>query len=180
MVHGGVSREELRCAGLVARAAGVSRQRMVRLPDMKESGELGVRMWPGMPRTYVPMRNAIFYSIAASVAEETGACMIVGGHNKDDGQVFGDARPRFFELLGDALREGYPGFTREGVEFSLPLARMTKPEVVRLAASKGVPLELTWSCHRDGPRHCWECEGCRKRSEAFREAGIPDPLAKVT
>lgn len=131
------------------------------------------------------MRNSVFYSFAASYAEETGASRLVGGHNRDDAGVFRDVSTPFFDALQAAFREGSPILRRNRLRISRPLARAKKHEVVRRAARIGVPLELTWSCHRDGDEHCWECPGCLSRREAFMKAGVPDPLlvpqrAKVT
>jgi 7-cyano-7-deazaguanine synthase len=69
-----------------------------------------------------------------------------------------------------------PRLRRNKLEIQRPLRDMRKPEVVALAAAIGVPLELTWSCHRDGEKHCWKCPGCKARAAAFKTAGVRDPL----
>ena len=129
-----------------------------------------------MPPTYIPMRNGIFYSLAASYAEEVGADLIVGGHNKDDVKTFADAAPAFFERLERAFWAGSPVLRKKRTRILLPLSERTKAQVVRLASSLEVPLELTWSCHGEGGSHCWECDGCRARMAAFERAGVADPL----
>ena len=129
-----------------------------------------------MPPTYIPMRNGIFYSLAASYAEEVGADLIVGGHNKDDAKTFADAVPAFFNALGRAFRTGSPILRKRRTRIILPLSEKTKAQVVKLASSLDVPLGLTWSCHRETNRHCWQCDGCRARMSAFEKAGIADPL----
>ena len=131
------------------------------------------------------MRNAIFYSFASSYAEEVGASLIVGGHNRDDSAVFRDVRDPFFRALESAFRAGSSSPGRRSLRISRPLKSMTKLEVVRVASKVGVPLESTWSCHRDGPGHCWKCAGCLSRTAAFMKAGVEDPLlgpnpAKIT
>ena len=130
----------------------------------------------GFPLTYIPLRNAIFYSFAASYAEEAGARYLVGGHNRGDPRTFRDAGGAFLGNMERALRSGSAALDEGGLRILRPLERMTKPQVVRLAARVGVPFQLTWSCHSEGPRHCWRCGGCRTRVEAFRKAGVADPL----
>ena len=150
--------------------------RFLRLPDLKEAGDIGAK-FGALPPTYIPLRNSVFYSVAASFAEERGAALIVGGHNRDDRKVFDDVSPSFFRALEGAFLAASPRLRKNGLRVSTPLAEKTKPEVIRLAASLGVPLELTWSCHRGGRRHCWRCEGCFSRSRSFAAARVPDPLA---
>ena len=172
----GIGKKELQAARQIAKHSGVLEHRLVRLPDLREAGEIPGFKLGGLPPTYIPLRNSIFYSFAASYAEETGAAYIVGGHNRDDRGVFGDVSPRFFRSLGKTLRIGSPLLRRNRVSIVRPLSGLTKADVIRLADSLGVPLELTWSCHRDGAEHCWDCPGCLSRRKSFRAAGIGDPL----
>jgi 7-cyano-7-deazaguanine synthase len=174
----GIARRELEAARKIAASAGVSEHRMVRLPDLREAGDIGVK-FAGLPSTYIPLRNSIFYSFAASYAEEVGASSVVGGHNKDDEKTFHDVGSGFFAALEEAFREASPALRARRIRISRPLKSKSKPQVVRLASSLGVPLELTWSCHRDGRGHCWECNGCLTRRESFARAGVPDPLVSL-
>jgi len=175
-VYHGIGSRELKAAKEIATAAGVEEHRFVRLPDLREAGDIRSDSLAGKPSAYIPGRNGIFYSLAASYAEEVGADLIVGGHNKDDVRLFEDASPTFFLLLQHALRSGSPTLRKRRTRISLPLSKMTKAEVVKLASSMKVPLGLTWSCHRNGRAHCWDCEGCKARAAAFARARVPDPL----
>jgi 7-cyano-7-deazaguanine synthase len=132
--------------------------------------------WMAVSPTYIPMKNAIFYSLAAGYAEEKGSVLIIGGHNADDARVFEDTSEEFFASLRKTLYAASPRFRVNGLVILRPLKDMTKPEVVKMAAGVGVPLEKTWSCHRAGEKHCWKCAGCAQRREAFEKAGIVDPL----
>lgn len=143
---------------------------------MKEAGDMEGTEFRGLPPTYIPMRNSIFYSFAAAYAEEAGASYLVGGHNRDDSGVFADVSRPFFDRLEEAFRTGSRTLRRNRLEIRRPLERLGKPAVIKLASEMRVPLELTWSCHRDGESHCWECPGCRSRREAFKKAGVTDPL----
>lgn len=136
-------------------------------------------MFEGLPPTYIPLRNPIFYSFAASYAEETGASVIVGGHNKDDAEVFEDVSDEFFSRLQGALRAGSVRLRRQRLQILRPLRRRTKAEVLKLASAVGVPFELTWSCHKDGQSHCMSCAGCASRIQAFSEARLSDPLTSA-
>jgi len=172
----GIASSELEAAKKVARAVGVTEHRLVRLPDLKEAQDIKVGRFEGMPPTYIPMRNGIFYFFAASYAEEVRAAVVAGGHNKDDSRLFRDVSPGFFSALQKAFWSGSKILEAEGTRILRPLEQMTKVRVVREAVEIGVPLHLTWSCHRDGLRHCWECPGCLSRIASFKKAGVLDPL----
>ena len=173
----GIARSELAAARVIASKAGVLEHRMVRLPDLKEVADIPGFRPSGLPPTYIPLRNSIFYALAASYAEEVEASYIVGGHNRDDTKVFADVSPEFFDSLQRAFRSGSRILRRNRLEIVRPLKQLKKPAVIRLGASMGVPFELTWSCHRDAEKHCWKCDGCLTRERCFKEAGIVDPLA---
>ena len=181
----GIAGKELESSRAIASHAKVTEHRIVRLPDLKEAGDIPGFAPRGLPPTYIPLRNSIFYSFAASYAEETGAGIIVGGHNRDDLDVLPDVGQGFFRALEAALWKGSPALRRNKVRIVRPLGRMRKVEVIRLADSLRVPFELTWSCHRDGKRHCWRCQGCFSRRRSFQAARVEDPLdesnmAKIT
>lgn len=53
------------------------------------------------------------------------------------------------------------------IKILLPLAKMTKTEVIKLAKKLDVPFKWTWSCYSDGKQPCGKCASCRKRKEAF-------------
>ncbi|MBI3840836.1 MAG: 7-cyano-7-deazaguanine synthase [Thaumarchaeota archaeon] len=175
----GIARSEVAAARRIAKKAGVAEHRVVRLPNLKEASDIRGASFPGLPGTYIPMRNAIFYSFAAAYAEEARAQSIVGGHNRDDTKTFADAGRGFFDAFDRALWAGSAIMRREKTEILLPLANKTKAQVVREASKLGVPLELTWSCHRTGRSHCWKCDGCLARVWAFSAAGVADPLRQA-
>lgn len=177
--YDGIARREVEAAKSVATRAGVVEHKFVRLPDLKEAGDIPGFELGKLPRTYIPLRNSVFYSLAASYAEVSGATSIVGGHNRDDELVFDDVSPEFFSSLEKALRMGSLVLRRNRVRILRPLRHRRKAEVIKLAASLRVPFELTWSCHREGREHCWQCDGCLSRRGAFLRAGVPDPLSDL-
>jgi len=168
----------LDAAKKLAALAGVNEHRFVSIPELREAADIvGSKSLASVPPTYIPMKNAIYYSLAAAYAEEKGAHAIIGGHNADDTRRFPDTGEAFFKDLLGAFLNGSPRLRRAKLEILRPLKEMSKAEVVSLAEGLGVPLEFTWSCHRAGLRHCWKCQGCMARSEAFAAAGLNDPLS---
>jgi 7-cyano-7-deazaguanine synthase len=153
----------------------------VRIPELREAGDIAgskALSRRAVPPIYIPMKNAIYYSLAAAYAEEKGSDCIIGGQNGDDQRLFEDTSEEFFASLQKTISASSPRLRRKGLKILRPLKDKSKPDVVALAAGMGVPLELTWSCHRSGKEHCWRCDGCRRRMEAFEAAGVEDTLSK--
>ncbi len=177
-IHG-TAEGELEAARQLGRSGGVVEHRFVTIPELREAGDIsgsGPLSGGAVPPTYIPMKNAIYYSIAASFAEERDSKYIIGGHIRDDARVFEDTSDRFFENLQDTLLAASVRLRKNRTRILRPLRRLSKGQVVRLSAKLGVPLELTWSCHSDGKEHCRTCAGCLQRAEAFKAVGMNDPL----
>ena len=115
---------------------------------------------------YAPARNLVFHSIALAIAEDRKAKAVIAGHNASDAAAFADARPSYLRRV-----EGLGN----GIRILLPLARLTDAQVIARGLRQGVPLELTWSCYRDGARPCRRCSACRGRLESFQHSGLEDP-----
>ncbi len=131
----------------------------------------------GIPSTYVPSRNIVFLSIAASIAESRGAEAIFIAANAVDFSGYPDCTPEFMEAFQKVLDVGTKaGRDGRGIRVEAPVLRMTKAQIVVEAARLGVPLALTWSCYKGGERACGRCDSCRLRLRGFSEAGLDDPL----
>ena len=177
----GMALGEFGAATALAQSAGVEEHRFFPMPELREAADMadGTKL-AGVPPTYIPLKNLIYYGVAAAFAEEVEADVIIGGQNAADVRVFEDTSEAFFRSMHRVLMASSVRLRQRRVKIWRPLRSMEKPEVVRLAAEIGVPLQLTWSCHRDGSVHCWDCDGCRRRRQAFRKAGVTDPLARGT
>jgi len=131
----------------------------------------------GVPVTYVPARNAMFLTIALAWAESLGARDLVIGVNAVDYSGYPDCRPGFLSAFEALARQGTKaGAGGEAWRVHAPLLALSKAEIVRLARSWGVPLDLTLSCYDPGPdgRPCGACDACLLREKGFREAGAAD------
>lgn len=127
-----------------------------------------------IPSSYVPFRNAHLLSIAASWAEVIGARKIYIGAVAEDSSGYPDCRPQFFEAFERAIDLGTKPDTQ--IEIKTPVIALKKSEIVRLGLRLEAPLELTWSCYKEGERACGDCDSCALRLRAFRAAGIADPI----
>lgn len=131
----------------------------------------------GIPVTYVPARNSIFLALATSLAETKGADAIYFGANALDYSGYPDCRPEFIEAFETVIRRGtQAGSEGRAIQVMAPLLRLSKKDIVRLAAELGVPFEWTWSCYEGKEFPCGTCDSCILRAKGFREAGIEDPL----
>lgn len=130
----------------------------------------------GVANSYVPLRNSIMLSIAASLAESKGACDIFYGANVLDYSGYPDCRPEFIEVMAKALTLGSK-HTYNGTSMSIhaPLVKMSKADIIKEGLRLGAPLHLTWSCYRGGERPCGECDSCGYRAKGFAEVGVRDP-----
>lgn len=132
----------------------------------------------GIPSTYVPGRNLMFLSIAASLMDSIGANAIVAGPNAVDFSGYPDCTPAFFKAAAEAINRGTKMGVTEGVEVLAPLMSLSKTDIVRLGAKLKVPFELTWSCYAGGQKPCGHCDSCKLRAKGFAEAGIKDPAVE--
>ena len=132
-----------------------------------------------IPVTYVPARNTIFLSLAASFAEARKAETIFIGANALDYSGYPDCRPEYFTAFESLIKKGTKcGIEGKAIAIKTPLIQMKKSEIILKAQKLGVPLELTWSCYKDGEFPCGVCDSCLLREKGFKEAGISDPLLK--
>lgn len=145
------------------------------LPKGRKESEIAKEI----PVTYVPARNSIFLSLAASLAEAKGADSIYFGANALDYSGYPDCRPEFLEAFENMILRGTKaGAEGKKIRVAAPLLRLTKAEIVRLASELKVPFEWTWSCYEGKEHPCDECDSCILRAKGFREAGIEDPLGR--
>lgn len=126
--------------------------------------------------TYVPFRNGLFLSAAASIALSNNCSVIYYGAHSDDsaGNAYPDCSSEFNNAMGRAIYLG----SGNQLRIEAPFVEMTKAEVVKKGLELGVPYELTWSCYEGGDNPCGLCGTCRDRVAAFRANGITDPLMK--
>jgi 7-cyano-7-deazaguanine synthase len=129
-----------------------------------------------IPLTYVPARNMVFLSVAASYAEAIEARDIFIGVSQVDYSGYVDCREEFIRAMELAINKGTVMGAEKGLPLKIhaPFLFKTKAEEITLGQSLKVPFELTWSCYRGGEKPCGTCDSCLLRAKAFAEAGVID------
>lgn len=129
-----------------------------------------------IPLTYVPARNMIFLSIAASFAESIGAQDIFIGVSQVDYSGYVDCREPFLTAMQEAINKGtvMGAEKNQQIKIHAPFINKTKVEEIILGKELGVPFEHTWSCYRGGEKPCGCCDSCLLRAKAFDVAGVKD------
>ncbi|MES2296164.1 MAG: 7-cyano-7-deazaguanine synthase QueC [Pseudomonadota bacterium] len=132
----------------------------------------------GLPNTFVPGRNLLFMTVAATVAYRRGLRVLVGGMCETDFSGYPDCRDDSMKALQVALNLGMD--TR--ILLETPLMWLDKAQTWELAdACGGAPLvELirqdTHTCYlgQRGTLHDWgygcgTCPACELRARGYRQ-----------
>ncbi|MBQ7990599.1 MAG: 7-cyano-7-deazaguanine synthase QueC [Oscillospiraceae bacterium] len=120
--------------------------------------------------TYVPFRNGLFLSAAASAALSEGCGVLMYGAHADDaaGSAYPDCSEEFVEAMAKAISLGTGGT----LTLEAPFAKLNKKQVVAIGVRLNVPYELTWSCYEGADEPCLKCATCIDRIAAFRANGL--------
>ncbi|HII61555.1 7-cyano-7-deazaguanine synthase QueC [Pyrococcus horikoshii] len=121
---------------------------------------------------WVPARNLVLISIAASLLDALGGGDIIVGFNKEEGETFPDNTKEFVERVNKALEYA----TMNKVRVVAPLIELDKRGIARLLKELGAKYEYSNSCYdpkgftEDGkPIHCGRCESCVRRHRGLME-----------
>jgi 7-cyano-7-deazaguanine synthase len=156
------------------------------LGDSALTAERAIEMTErGLPSTFVPGRNLVFFTYAAALADRRGLTALVGGMCETDYSGYPDCRRETLDAMERTLNLGM----EQAFRIETPLMWLTKAETWALA--KGLSGEAlvelivsdTHTCYRGerGKLHTWghgcgECPACELREKGWREweaAGKP-------
>ena len=139
----------------------------IETPDIREvAGE-------AQPKSYVPNRNMIFLSIAASYAEAVGAGAIYHGATKIDSLAgYWDASPEFLPTINEVL-----SLNRETkIIIEAPLINMDKADIVREGVRLSVMFSKTYTCYSGDDLSDANSPSSALRIKGFANAGYIDPI----
>jgi 7-cyano-7-deazaguanine synthase len=163
---------EMRGFGAVAQSA-LTAERAIEMTDR------------GLPSTFVPGRNLVFFSYAAALADRRGLTSLVGGMCETDFSGYPDCRRDTLDALEKALNLGMDRAFR----IDTPLMKLTKAQTWALAKALGgealveIIRARTHTCYlgERGTLHAWghgcgHCPACALRRRGWDEwvaAGRP-------
>lgn len=137
----------------------------------------------GLEKTFVPMRNTLFLTIAANRAYDLRAFNIVTGVCEEDYGGYPDCRERFIKQLEFAFNQSVnetESATNDGpFMIHTPLMHLTKAESVHLAKTLDGCWEALAYSHTayDGAYPpVGHDHATLLRAKGFEAAGLPDPL----
>lgn len=132
----------------------------------------------GLPTTFVPGRNLVFFSVAAAHAYRRGAEILVGGMCETDYSGYPDCRRETLDAMQSALALGLAA----PMKIETPLMRLTKAETWGLAHVLGgealvqAILEHSHTCYEGDRTHrhawgygCGACPACELREKGWVE-----------
>ena len=149
------------------------------ISDTALTGDAEITMLAsGLPSTFVPGRNLVFFTHAAALGYRRGLHVLIGGMCETDYSGYPDCRDTTLRALEQAIRLG----TDLLFTIETPLMWRTKADTWSLAHELGgddlvdLILEETHTCYRGerGLRHDWgygcgQCPACELRAKGFAE-----------
>ncbi|MHB8568040.1 MAG: 7-cyano-7-deazaguanine synthase QueC [Nitrososphaerales archaeon] len=185
--YGQRAKQEITRASEIGKLLSVKDHKVIDIRFMKElygSTNVLTDESKAMPSNFqkniiVPIRNAVFLTIATAYAFSLGAESLAYGAHLSD-QPYPDCRPEFAESLAEALNLGdidaIKSQSHPAIKIWSPAVQgLKKEQLLKISydlLGKGV--YRTWSCYLDGERQCGRCESCNNRKLAFALAGIED------
>lgn len=121
---------------------------------------------------WVPARNLVFASMAASLCDRYDYDTLVMGLNLEEAGAYPDNTVEFYEALDHVCNIG----TMSRPKILSPLGNLVKHQIVQLALSLNAPIHLAWSCYHGREKHCGICGPCFMRRTAFKMLGIEDSI----
>jgi 7-cyano-7-deazaguanine synthase len=182
---------EIGAACRIAEMAGVASHEVIRLgpvlagtsplidPDQHVETYADPESLPGgIEKTFVPMRNALFLTIAANRAVVLGCDSIIVGVSEEDFGGYPDCRGPFLAAMQTTINEAI-GTAAKPPLICAPLLHRNKMRTVLLA--QNLPgcmeaLEWTHTCYRGEFPPCGSCHACLLRRRGFFDAMVDDPL----
>jgi 7-cyano-7-deazaguanine synthase len=181
------ARDEVRGAIIEAFPAWAARLGPDHVLDLRAFGAIGETAMTtaaaigtdarGLPTTFVPGRNLVFFTYAAALADRRDLSELVGGMCETDYSGYPDCRRATLDALQSALNLGM----ERDFTIRTPLMALTKADTWALAMGLGgealvkIVVEYSHTCYLGArqPRHPWgagcgACPACALRARGWQ------------
>lgn len=112
---------------------------------------------------YIPYRNILILTIAASYAQTLGINTIYSAFINSNHAKEIDCSKEFFRRMGEILGD------YGSVKIEMPFLNLSKFEVAKIGISLKAPIGGTFSCQASPVIPCGACPNCVDRLEAIRK-----------
>jgi 7-cyano-7-deazaguanine synthase len=150
---------------------------LAQLSDTALTSEREIEMNAGgLPNTFVPVRNLLFFTVAASVADRRGLSVLVGGMCETDYSGYPDCRDNTLKSLQVAISLGLD----KSMTIDTPLMWLDKAQTWEMSERLGgeplieLVIEHTHSCYLGDREHrhawgwgCGLCPSCDLRRKGY-------------
>ena len=173
----GVEHEVVDVPGvLVSTSPLTNREEALEQYDSAE--EMDAIIGDSIEMSFVPMRNALFLTLAANRAVAMNARYLYTGVCEDDNANYPDCREAFIRAQEVTINEAL-GMPSGFIKIMAPLLHVSKPDQIRKALS--IPgVYRAWAYSHTAYDGQYPPTGRDHatvlRAAAFEEAGVPDPL----
>lgn len=188
---------EIDSATRIAAMAGIqARHEIIRVPAILkgtsplvdagasvEQYQSAAKLPGGLEKTFVPMRNMLFMTIAANraalLAGPGGEVDIITGVSQEDYGGYPDCRQDFIMALERTMRHSLDDPELPSLYIKTPLMHKSKRQTVEM--SEEIPgarelLAYSHTCYNGQVPPCGKCHACLLRQKGYDSARVFDPL----
>jgi len=186
--YGQVFQRELNSAKQIGRFLNPKKHIFFSMKDFKKLSKSGftslklqssgVMYPPARDPVNILIASAWLESLMLEYIKNIEDAIVVIGINKYDSLVNPDCGKIVYRKLNEFFKISTKVSWHYKKPFRLetPLIDLQKPEIIKLGIKINAPLHLTWSCYKGKKLACGNCDACRVRLKAFREAHEIDPV----
>ena len=171
---------EIQSAVKIAYYAKVD-HRIIQFPTLGEildtalTREREIKSKNGLPTTWVPNRNLIFFSLASAYGSQKNIYDYVGGMCQTDYSGYFDCRRETIDSFEQSLALSLG----KSIKIHTPLMYQTKAQSLQMAQQMDScmdALALSHTCYYGKRPACGKCPACKLRLNAFKEIGLRDVI----
>ena len=133
----------------------------VNINDEETSRETAKSVW-------VPNRNGLFISVAASIAEAKSYDEVVVGFNLEEAKTFPDNSKDFVLKTNEALSYS----TKNKIKLVSPTIDLNKVGILQMGMDLNLDPQKVWPCYKNSIEICRTCESCKRFLRATEDLGV--------